>query len=91
MALEFPNGSRSFDESKSRINFWGYDRTIEVSYFIGADALKRLDKNVGTEESELLAVFDAELEKIRKVAARIYNNSAKGKGAYTFILVAEDF
>jgi hypothetical protein len=91
MSLEFPNSSRSFDDSKSRINFWGYDRTIEVSYFIGAEALKRLDKKAGTQESELLAVFDADIEKIHKVAANVYNNSTKGKGAYTFILDAKDF
>lgn len=91
MALEFPNSSRSFDDSKSRINFWGYDRTIEVSYFIGADALKRFNKDVGTQETELLEVFDAKIDKIHKVAARVYDKSPKGKGAYTFILNDEDF
>ncbi len=63
MALEFPNSSRSYDESKSRINFWGCDRTIEVSYFIGVDALKRFNKNVIAQETKLLEVFDTEIEK----------------------------
>jgi energy-converting hydrogenase A subunit M len=91
MSLEFPNSSRSFDNSKSRINFWGYDRTIEVSYFIGADVLQRFSKDLGTQEAELLEVFDAKLDKIRQVAARVYEKSSKGKGAYTFILNDGDF
>jgi hypothetical protein len=91
MALEFPNNMRSFDDSKSRINFWGYDRTIEVSYFIAADVLNRFNKDVGTQETELLEVFDENIEKIRDVAARVYDKSARGKGAYTFILIDEDF
>ncbi len=91
MALEFPNNMRSFDDSKSRINFWGYDRTIEVSYFIAADVLNRFKKDVGTQETELLEVFDDNIEKIRDVAARVYDKSPRGKGAYTFILIDEDF
>jgi hypothetical protein len=34
MKLHFPNPSRYFDEKSSRILFWGYDRTIEVSFFL---------------------------------------------------------
>ena len=30
MRLSFPNPSRSFDASKSRVCFWGYDRTIDT-------------------------------------------------------------
>jgi hypothetical protein len=91
MALEFPNSSRSFDESKCRINFWGYDRTIEVSYFIGADVLKLFNKDVGTQEADLLEVFDAKIDRIHHVAAKVYDRSPKGRGAYTFILNDEDF
>ena len=91
MALEFPNNMRSFDDRKSRINFWGYDRTIEVSYFIAADVLNRFNKDVGTQETELLEVFDENIEKIRDVAAGVYGKSSRGKGAYTFILIDEDF
>jgi len=42
MRLSFPNPSRSFDASRNRICFWGYDSTIEISFFIEADALKWL-------------------------------------------------
>jgi hypothetical protein len=54
MKLHFPNPSRSFDEKTSRILFWGYDRTIEVSFFLEAAALKRLFPKVNSTESELL-------------------------------------
>jgi hypothetical protein len=91
MALEYPNSSRSFDESKSRINFWGYDRTIEVSYFIGADVLKLFKKDVATQEDDLLRVFDANIDRIHQAAAKVYERSTKGRGAYTFILSDEDF
>lgn len=39
MKLTFPNPSRSFDESGKRVRFWGYDRAIEVSFFVEAEAL----------------------------------------------------
>ena len=38
--LNFPNPSCSFDVSKNRVEFWGYDNVIEISFFVGADALK---------------------------------------------------
>ena len=91
ITIQFPNTSRSFDESKNRVCFWGYDRTIEVSFYVGVEALQRIRKGVGTAEAELLAVFDAALDKIHAVAAKVYANSSRGKGEYTYILNAEDF
>jgi hypothetical protein len=91
ITINFPNTSRSFDESKKRICFWGYDKTMEVTFYIGIEALQRLREGVGSAESELLAVFDAALDKIHKVAAKVYVNSSRGRGSYTYILDAEDF
>ena len=91
MAVQFPNSSRSFDESKNRVCFWGYDDTMEVSFYVGAEALQRLHKGVGSAEAELLAAYDAALEKIHKVAAKVYANSGKGKRTYSCILCADDF
>ena len=48
MKLVFPNPCRSFDESENRVRFWGYDRSIEVSFFVEAAALKRLCPGVGS-------------------------------------------
>ena len=42
MRLSFPNPSRSFDAGSSRVRFWGYDSTIEISFFVEVDALNGL-------------------------------------------------
>lgn len=91
MDVHFPNISRSFDKSKNRVCFWGYDRTIEVSFYIGVDALKQISQEVGTAEAELLGIFDAALEKIHDVAARVYANGGRGHGRFAYTLTAEDF
>ena len=91
ITIQFPNSSRSFDESKNRVCFWGYDKTMEVSFYVGAEALQKIREGVGSAEAELLAAFDATLDKIHEVAAKVYANSSRGKGAYTYILHADDF
>jgi len=88
MRLSFPNPSRSFDASTGRICFWGYDSTIEVSFFVGIDALKRLCPDMSGAESGFLQAFDAALNRIHKVADKVYARG--GKGVYAYILAAED-
>jgi hypothetical protein len=39
MALNFPNGSRSFDARRDLIRFWGYDSALEISFFVEMSAL----------------------------------------------------
>ena len=89
--IHFPNTSRSFDASKNRVCFWGYDRTIELSFFVGFDALKQISSEVGTAEMELLGVFDAAIDKIHKAAARAYANGSRSHGRFSYVLTAEDF
>jgi hypothetical protein len=89
MSLSFPNPSRSFDASKSRVCFWGYDRTIEVSFFVEADALKRLCPDMTGAETGFLKVFDAVRNRIHEVADKVYVRD--GKGSYAYSLAAEDF
>ena len=89
MRLSFPNQSRSFDESKSRVCFWGYDSTIEVSFFVETDALKRLCPKMSDVEAGCLQAFDTVRKKIHEVANKIYVRD--GKGAYSYILSAKDF
>jgi hypothetical protein len=91
MSLHFPNSMRSFDDSKNRVCFWGYDKTIEVSFFVGVDALQRIQKGAGGTEAEILAVFDAAIEKIHQVAAKLYNSGNRGKSRTSCILIADDF
>jgi Protein of unknown function (DUF1488) len=89
MRLNFPNPSRCFDASRSRVCFWGYDSAIEVSFFVEADALKRLCPEMSSAETGLLQAFDAARNRIQDVADKVYVRG--GKGTYAYILAAEDF
>ena len=91
MKLHFPNPSRSFDVSSSRILFWGYDSTIEVSFFLEASALKRLYPDMDNAETELLKAFDSARDKIYEVADKVYRHGGGGKGTYAYVLAAGDF
>lgn len=69
--------------------FWGYDSAIEVSFFVEADALKRLCPEMSSAETGLLQAFDAARNRIQDVADKVYVRG--GKGTYAYILAAEDF
>ena len=89
MRLSFPNPSRSFDASRNRVRFWGYDRAIEVSFFVEADALKRLCPDMGSAEAGFLQAFDGALNRIHEVADKVYGHG--GKGSFAYVLAAKDF
>ncbi len=89
MRLSFPNQSRSFDESNCGVCFWGYDSTIEVSFFVETDALKRLCPLMSDAEVGCLQAFDTVRKKIHEVANKIYVRD--GNGAYSYTLSAKDF
>ena len=79
MSLTFPNPSRSFDASAERVRFWGYDRTIEVSFFVEAEALKRLCPDMDAVEAGFLKAFDETRGQILEVADRIYARGGVAK------------
>jgi len=54
MKLCYPNPCRSFDANRRRVCFWGYDSTIEISFFVGRDALKQLGPDMSDVESGFL-------------------------------------
>ena len=89
MSLSFPNPSRSFDASRSCVCFWGYDSTIEISFFIETNVLKRLCPETDGAETEFLRAFDAVLKRIHEVADKVYVRGDNGSCAY--ILAADDF
>ena len=89
MRLSFPNQSRSFDDSKSRVCFWAYDKTIEVTFYVETDALKRLSPKMSEVEAGFLQVFDTERNKIQKVANNIYERDKER--AFSYILSEKDF
>ena len=91
MKLTFPNPSRSFDESGERVRFWGYDRSIEVSFFVEAGALKRLCPDMGVAETGFLKAFDEMREQIHEVADRIYARGERDKDAHAYVLSVADF
>ncbi|MCW8851761.1 MAG: DUF1488 domain-containing protein [Gammaproteobacteria bacterium] len=89
--LSFSNASRYFDESRNCVCFWGYDSTIEVSFFVAAEALQLLCPEMEKVESGFLQAFDNALGRIHKVADKVYSHGGKGKGSYAYTLAAEDF
>jgi hypothetical protein len=89
MRLSFPNPSRSFDADKSRVRFWAYDSSIEISFFVEADALKRLCPDMSSAEAGFLQAFDAVRQRIHEVADKVYGRG--GKGSFAYILAAKDF
>ena len=89
MSLSYTNPSRSFDASNSRVCIWGYDSTIEISFFIEAEALKRLCPDMSEVESGFLQAFDTARKRIYEAADKVYARAGKASCAY--ILAAENF
>ena len=90
MTLHFPNPSRSFDASRNRVRFWGYDQSIEVTFFLEEGALRKLDPALqGGAEADYLNAFDAALVRIRTVAEAVYRRN-RGQ-AHSLSLAAADF
>ena len=89
MRLSFPNPSRSFDATRNRVRFWGYDSAIEVSFFVEADALRELCPEMSSVEAGFLKAFDAARKRIHEVAEEVYTRDSDSSYAYS--LKAEDF
>ena len=89
MRLSFPNPSRSFDATRSRVCFWGYDSSIEVCFFVEVDALKRLCPEMSGAEAGFLNAFDAVRDRIQEVANKVYVGDSQG--SYSYTLSANDF
>lgn len=89
MCLCFPNESRSFDVNKNRVCFWGYDRAIEITFFVGTDALQKLSPEMTLAEVGFLRAFDAARTRIHEVADKVFVRSPRG--SYAYVLTAEDF
>jgi hypothetical protein len=59
MTLQFPNHSRSYDRTRQAVRFWGYDTSIEYSFFVTVDALARVEPRLRRDEEGFLGAFDA--------------------------------
>jgi uncharacterized protein DUF1488 len=87
MALNFPNQSRFYDATRRAVRFWGNDSAMEASFFVGADALKRIEPEVQFDEVGLLGAFDSNRKLIYTTAAKVYHRRRKG----SYDLIAADF
>ena len=87
MDLHFANPSRSYDPTRHAVRFWGYDRSMEVSFFVAEDALLGLRISTASRGSDFLQAFDEHRDRICKVAAKVYARGPKG----SYDLQAKDF
>ena len=80
MPVNFPNISRSYDATRRMVRFWGYDRSMENSFFIDADALTRIAPDLPADETGYLRAFDLNRTLIYAAAAKVYARG--GRGSY---------
>ena len=86
MGLAFPNSSRSYDATRRAIRFWGHDRAMEWSFFVTAEALRRVQPAMVQDEAGMLGAFDSNRDMICVAAAKLYVRGRKG----SYELGAED-
>ena len=87
MTLNFPNRSRFYDSTRRAVRFWGHDTALEASFFVTADALKRVQPDVPIYEAGLLRAFDANRDLIYAAASKVYARGRKG----SYDLLSVDF
>jgi hypothetical protein len=86
MTINFPNRSRSYDATRRAVRFWGYDQSMENSFFIMADTLKQMQPNLQFDAVDMLQAFDSNRERIYSIAAKVYARGRRG----TYDLNVED-
>jgi hypothetical protein len=87
MPLTFPNQSRSYDNTRHAIRFWGHVSAMEASFYVSAEALRRLQPDLPTDETSLLEAFDSHRDRICAAAAKVYARGNRGH----YDLLASDF
>ncbi len=87
MSVNFPNLSRSYDATRRMVRFWGYDRSMEASFFVAEDALKQIEPGLESSANGFLRAFDTHRDLIYAVAAKVYARGRRG----SYNLCAADF
>lgn len=87
MPLQFPNLSRSYDQTRRAVRFWGYDTSMEYSFFVTVDALEQVEPRLKRDEEGFLGAFDVNRDLICQTAARVYAQDRKSR----YELVRTDF
>lgn len=88
MSIEFPNRSRSYDNTEKRVRFLGHDGMFEVRFFIGLDALAKTVAGKISGEKDALVAFDERRRSILEAAEKAY---LRGKRNNMCVLTAADF
>jgi hypothetical protein len=87
MTLNFPNLSRSYDASRRSVRFWGYDGTLEISFFLEESAFRQIAPGTDHDEAALLKSFDGNRDQIFRAAKEVYSRRRRG----SYALTASDF
>jgi hypothetical protein len=87
MSLIFPNPSRSYDPARGAVRFWGYQSSIECSFFVTTGALTKVQPNLQRDEAGFLEAFDKNRDRICAIAAVVFRRGRKG----SYELVTADF
>lgn len=90
MTLQFPNPSRSYDETIRGVRFWGYDRTFEIEFLIENGALLKINAKTTSDEAGFLHTFDVNLERIHELAKKRYVRRRKSSRTFSFSLGTSD-
>ena len=78
MALAFPNASRSYDATRNAVRFWGHDSAMEWSFFVTADALKRVQPGDGRGRGRHARRVRLPSRRICAAAEKLYSRGRKG-------------
>ena len=85
--LTFPNRSRSYDATRHAVRFWGYVSSMENSFFVSTEALRRIQPDMNQDETGFLQAFDNNRDRIYATAAKVYAGGSKG----SYSLTVSDF
>ena len=89
-ALRFPNPSRSYDEAGHGVHFWGYDQSMEVTFFVEQGALSKIDPGMHPDEAGMLSTFDVNRDRILDAADSIYSRRIKQLHRFSYTLTASE-
>jgi hypothetical protein len=78
MTINFPNRSRSYDATRRAVRFWGYDRSMESSFYLAEEALKMIQPGLRSDAGDLLRAFDVNRDRIYAIAAKVYARGRRG-------------
>ncbi|GAB7521254.1 DUF1488 family protein [Paraburkholderia sp. 2C] len=79
LVLNFPNPSRIYDASRRCVCFWGYDNAREIAFLVDDTLLTKLNPDMDSDESSLLATFDRYRDRILGLARTVYKGGPRNR------------